>query len=417
MALTPLVESIHGPSKSNAVASNRKPAEEQKKKFIELFGTDSEFESSDNETNKNESVESLDDVLDITAESILLDESFESPAKIKQNLIITIQNEKTESADDLNKQNAIRSNESQILATVPQSSTSVHSTSLEHKPLLQGSRKQRLLDKLYSATQQTESTSKSDVTKSSSIEIKSTQFASKIQSAIHVPKTTKISSINRIQAQASKVARTFAHKHRTHSHKPTNAVVKHKSPNTIKSPTHSHTQALNHPAHATANIQPHSRTLYHPNGKLQAHALNRPAQATSSIESHAHNVKQVAHNPFRRLNTSSTRHQPYDRQTPTQAHGSKHSAQVAQSKPAADIAQHTKQKCDSSASHKTEAHVGESTHSAQNIIEQKSEEARIIPLHNKIVPNGVQLAIAVKGKQRLSKNALKKITRNLLSQM
>lgn len=45
--------------------------------------------------------------------------------------------------------------------------------------------------------------------------------------------------------------------------------------------------------------------------------------------------------------------------------------------------------------------------------EQASNNTRIISLHNKNVPEGVQLAIAVDSKKYYSKNALKKITRNL----
>lgn len=47
----------------------------------------------------------------------------------------------------------------------------------------------------------------------------------------------------------------------------------------------------------------------------------------------------------------------------------------------------------------------------------KAPQTRIITLNNKNVPPGVHLAIAVDKSKYLSKNALKKITRNLASQM
>lgn len=42
---------------------------------------------------------------------------------------------------------------------------------------------------------------------------------------------------------------------------------------------------------------------------------------------------------------------------------------------------------------------------------------RVINLHNKNVPEGVHLAIAVDNRKNLSKNALKKITRNLAGEL
>lgn len=50
----------------------------------------------------------------------------------------------------------------------------------------------------------------------------------------------------------------------------------------------------------------------------------------------------------------------------------------------------------------------------QNPSDNKIEESRILFLNNKIVPKGVQFAIAVDKNKHYSKNALKKITRNLM---
>lgn len=53
----------------------------------------------------------------------------------------------------------------------------------------------------------------------------------------------------------------------------------------------------------------------------------------------------------------------------------------------------------------------------KEVANQASDGTRIIDLRNKNVPKGVHLAIAVDKNKRLSKNALKKITRNLANQM
>lgn len=52
-----------------------------------------------------------------------------------------------------------------------------------------------------------------------------------------------------------------------------------------------------------------------------------------------------------------------------------------------------------------------------NRTSKSAPNTKTIKLNNKYVPNGVQLAISVDRNKKLSKNALKKITRNLLSQM
>lgn len=51
------------------------------------------------------------------------------------------------------------------------------------------------------------------------------------------------------------------------------------------------------------------------------------------------------------------------------------------------------------------------------ISNESAPKTKIITLNNKYVPKGIKLAIAVEGNKVLSKNALKKITRNLASQM
>lgn len=51
------------------------------------------------------------------------------------------------------------------------------------------------------------------------------------------------------------------------------------------------------------------------------------------------------------------------------------------------------------------------------ISKQEAPKTKIITLNNKYVPKGVQLAIAVEHNKKLSKNALKKITRNLAGQL
>lgn len=59
-------------------------------------------------------------------------------------------------------------------------------------------------------------------------------------------------------------------------------------------------------------------------------------------------------------------------------------------------------------------------HNGKKTTQQHSEQkpsTRIITLNNKNVPKGVHFAIAVEKSKYLSKNALKKITRNLASQM
>lgn len=48
---------------------------------------------------------------------------------------------------------------------------------------------------------------------------------------------------------------------------------------------------------------------------------------------------------------------------------------------------------------------------------KQAPKPNIVTLNNKYVPDGVQLAIAVKNKKKLSKNALKRITRNLVAQL
>lgn len=55
--------------------------------------------------------------------------------------------------------------------------------------------------------------------------------------------------------------------------------------------------------------------------------------------------------------------------------------------------------------------------SQTNNLKSEPPKARVITLNNKYAPKGVQLAIAVDRNKKLSKNALKKITRGLVAQL
>lgn len=426
---------FHGPSKSNAVASNRKFSKELIKEFINLFGTDSEFELTDNETNEtieNTSSTSYEDVLDISIESNLLDDVIDSPKTPKQNLLIKIQNIKSESADDQNKQIEKHSNATQIQSTVPQRTTNTcaaSSSSTREHISGQGQRKQQLLDKINqhrieSATNSTEATSKS-------IKNQSQYWKPKIRSEIYAPKP--------IQRNNSDSKSQRYNSHRISSH--TTRVSK-GSTNTTTSSHRSHSH--NHIAKQTARY-----TFKRSTSSVRTHAnqLDRTAQA--NIERNAHNIKRTTDNPFRRSSTSSEHTHIHNRpsqeakfkrseQSPQSSHHSHAQAQALNRQAVTSIESHSYTREPSNEPIETQPHAhysplqvtisnhpvgtsntnsSESAYSTQNSIECESQEARIIPLNNKFVPNGVQLAIAVKGKQQLSKNALKKITRNLLAQM
>lgn len=129
---------------------------------------------------------------------------------------------------------------------------------------------------------------------------------------------------------------------------------------------------------------------------------------TKEESTHTHEIRRHTHtNPFR-TNTSKL--------SEKRTHSSDARTPVKQ-RLGARVHAHFDRRTHTNAHHQTNTIIKQQLTSHTHEANDKPSDARIIPLNNKLIPKGVQLVIAVDANKKYTKNALKKITRNLMNQM
>lgn len=402
------MNSFHGPSNRQKPKRRTELSAKQKQLCIDLFGTESEFES-DEETvnsskviytvkaknNTNNITEQLDDVLDITFEKELFEstiELFASPKKLTSptfesfhEFVAEFRQQKTARGEsqqiaDQNKSSVIKCEK-----TVP-SEKFTNPSQLDTQPNID--------------TKYRSNSGKREDNTSHSTSIKPNTQHRK-PSSTYVPARTH--PYNRPTLSPSRTHSTSHLQIKTNHADQTatfsGAYIRPATATSTETTSHSEAKLIaNYTDISSACICPAQAT----NTEITSHGQAKPITINTKI---AHSqAKSIATNTHKRFNPFSRKPAILESRTSEYSHNQR----------SGDFIQ--RRNADPSHQHHRPSAVTKSDTNTQEI-RTPTTEPRVIALNNKLVPNGVQLAIAVKGKQRLSKNALKKITRNLLSQM
>lgn len=411
----------NGPS--NSVKNQESKSSKKQNLLRKLFGTDSETEA--NESNENKTIKKNnvfdsyhDDVLEITVDN----EYFVTPKKVKTNtpkaqlIANTVTRTHTHKTPDKQSHIASESLTPTVKRILSETIQCVALLSpIKHTPT---KHVRFVIPKLNAATTSTQLLSHSFVHAYTSQNHTSSSNHTQVEKSTHSAANThnKNNSLNSFTSALTsselKTTTTSNFKNITHANTHT-----HKQTNTSLNRFTSASSASGRAAKKS-----HTNTRYNP--YVRTHTQTQHSRSNKELIPNTHTITQnraniQSYNTYtfaqnQTIASASLAH------AHTQSEHSKHSRTQAQAQAQSKqpikqtnalipiIPKHTQSQLNHSNQTSKQTDLGQ---------ESSAPNTKIITLNNKYVPKGVCLAIAIKNNKNLSKNALKKITRNLVSQL